>query len=676
MADLRSILGGPWSPPAQKILDRPEVQLANVIREAGLLAPEQIIIDGQIHRFTTGTKGKSGETDKSGYYVVFPDSIMPSGCFGDWRSDIRQNWHADVGRELTPAENIAFAHRSREAQILRDAERKKSQEVASDVVSQIWSKGMGADPDHPYLSRKQIQPHGARITGDGRLMVPLFSEDGELCSIQYISQDGTKRYHDGASTGRNFWQIGTNDEPGTIYIAEGYATASSIHEATNRLVIIAYSASNLVPVLEIMREKYGKEQDIVIVADNDASGTGQRYAEQAAAKYGARIVMPPMLPGRQQTDANDYVVAGQDLALLLNPAKIEWLIHADEFSAQPAPISWLIKHWAQKDALMMIHGPSGGGKTFVVLDWCLRIASNMAEWANNKVNHGPIVYLAGEGHHGLRGRVAAWKHHHKVAKLNMWLSKAGCDLNTSQGYMQVVEHISQLPAPPVLIVVDTLHRFLSGDENSAQDAKTMLDACAKLMQEYNCSVALVHHTGVSEDAQHRARGSSAWKGALDIEVSIVPGSATTPLQIIQRKSKDAELAQTIHAELLQVAIPGWIDEDGEQVTSAVINIVDAPVTQDKPESKLSRFKKQIEAAWFDSGAEMRSDIPYISRSGMGQYLAKNGRKERTILNDMNASRQENIIGALLLGEIIEPFEHGWIVKNMVLASIMKIQACG
>jgi putative DNA primase/helicase len=95
------------------------------------------------------------------------------------------------------------------------------------------------------------------------------------------------------------------------------------------------------------------------------------------------------------------------------------------------------------------------------------------------------------------------------------------------------------PNPPEIIVVDTLHRFLDGDENSAADAKSMLDACAALINEFGASVILVHHTGVNAEAQHRARGSSAWRGALDVEISVVPGET---IEIIQRKSKDAEEA--------------------------------------------------------------------------------------------------------------------------------------
>jgi hypothetical protein len=105
----------------------------------------------------------------------------------------------------------------------------------------------------------------------------------------------------------------------------------------------------------------------------------------------------------------------------------------------------------------------------------------------------------------------------------------------------------------------------------------MLDACAMLMAEFNCTIILVHHTGVSEETQHRARGSSAWRGALDIEISIVPAKGEAPMEIIQRKSKDAELAATLYATLEKVIIPGWFDEDGEPVTSAVLVQAGEPI---------------------------------------------------------------------------------------------------
>jgi hypothetical protein len=579
-------------------------------------------------------------------------------------------WRADVGRKLTQTEEMSHAKRLAEAKALRDAALERQHQVASDTVEKIWTGAQAALPDHPYLAKKGIQTHGARATGDGRLVLPLYDSDGTLATLQYIDHEGGKLYHPGGQTGGKFWMVGSLDEPGTLFVAEGFATAATIHETTDRPVVVAYSASNLVPVTGTLREMYGATQDIVIVADQDNSGVGQRYAEQASAKYGARMVMPPILG-----DANDYAQAGHDLAGLLMPVKDDWLIPADDFCAQPSPISWLVKRWIQSQALVMVHGPSGGGKTFVVLDWCLRMASGIEDWAGHKVRQGNVVYLAGEGHHGLRGRVAAWKHHHQAGKLAMWLSKDGCDLNTPTGYLKVVEQVRMLKDRPSVIVVDTLHRFLQGDENSAQDAKTMLDACNALMMEFNCSVILVHHTGVSDEAQHRARGSSAWRGALDIEISIVPGKDNVPMQIVQRKSKDAELAETIHVELQQVAIPGWRDEDNQQVTSAVIVQAEAP-TAPKKESKLDAHRKAFENAWWGTGAEIREGLPYVSRSALKDKLAADGRKPRTIENDLSAAYPEKLIGALILSEIISPLEHGWMVIDEVQASAMMMRKGG
>jgi len=667
MADLSNILGGPWSPPTKIEPEPVEVQLANAMEAAGIAPPPSIEIDGKLHRFRSGARGTPGKGDKTGWYIIFPDGI-PAGRFGCWRAGVEVTFRADIGRNLTDAEQMLHARRLSEAVRLRDAEIKRQREVAADTVETIWADGALAEPSHPYLSRKRIDVHGARITGDGRLMVPLYTPEGHIASIQYISDDGSKLYHSGGQTGGCYWMLGTMDEPGTLYVAEGFATAATIHQIMGRPCVVAYSASNLVPVTGHLRDRYGISQDIVIVADNDASGTGQKYADQASAKYGARAITIPV-----QGDANDYVNEGGDLKILLQPPVTDWLVPANEFSTKPAPIKWLVKHWLQDRALIMVHGPSGGGKTFAVLDWCLHIAAGKPDWFGHKVNPGAVVYLAGEGHHGMRSRIAAWLQHHEAGNLNMWVSKAGCDLNTAEGYSRVVEAVRGLPERPKAIVVDTLHRFLNGDENSAQDAKTMIDACNALMMEFDCSIILVHHTGVSEEAQHRARGSSAWKGALEIEISIVPAKGDSPMQIVQRKSKDAEEAKPVYANLGIVHINGWYDEDGEPVGSAVLVKADPPAETNK-ESKLASFKKFITTAWFDTGAEVDNGAPYISRSALMDYVKlKMDCSENTAKQHLKASDPKRLIGVLTVAEVVSPQGHGWAIICPELASGMMVR---
>jgi putative DNA primase/helicase len=190
MADLSNVLGGPWSPPPEKRIAPPEEQLRDAMLASGLEPPDELLLDGKIHRFKSGTKGSGSHGgDKPGWYLIFGDGV-PAGRFGCWRAGVEVTWRAEVGRKLTATEEMAHARRINESKVLREAAQERQHQVASETVEKIWLSGVAAHPDHPYLKRKGIGAHGARVTGDGRLVVPWFSEDGELSSLQYIDHDG------------------------------------------------------------------------------------------------------------------------------------------------------------------------------------------------------------------------------------------------------------------------------------------------------------------------------------------------------------------------------------------------------------------------------------------------------------------------------------------------------
>ena len=666
MADLTAILGAPFIAPAPlsaPYTAAPEVQLQDAIRGAGIEPPDSVYLDGVLHRFSTAKGGS--KANKNGWYIGYSDGV-PAGVFGDWAMpDRSHNWRADIGRRLSAGEEIANLKRMEQAKKLRDAEREKTRADAAETVGNLWAQAQDAPADHPYLERKGVKPHGAKVTGDGRLMLPLFNADGELRSLQYIAHDGGKLYHTGGQTGACFWQIGSTDGAKTVYIAEGFATAATVHEAARKPCLVAFSAFNLAPVAVAARERFGALCEIVIVADNDESGAGEKGARKAAEKIGARIVMPP-----QTGDANDYAAAGGDVAGLLAPMASGdgWAIPMAQFVAQPEPVRWLIKGWLQAQALHMVHGMSGGGKTFAVLDMVLRIAADKPmAWMGCKVKPGAVFYLAGEGHSGLKARIKGWQHRHGVESLAAWITRDGCDLNTPQGLQKVVGAIRSNDMKPAIIVVDTLHRFLSGDENSAQDAKTMLDACAALMSEFNCAVLLVHHTGVNEEAQHRARGSSAWRGALDIEISVVPSKGDgAPLSIVQRKSKDAELAAPIFATLDSVAVPGWFDDEGAQVTTACLSEQVEPPAKgaNKAEIKLHEHQTTMRGAWEHSGAEIVNGCPYITRSAAKDYLIQRLELTPATAKKYTAANSEGmLVQVLLQAEVIKEHEAGWLVTK-------------
>ena len=512
MADLSNVLGGPWSPPHIKLLDPPEVQLLNAILEAGLAKPDKPIeLDGQMHRFNSGSKGAKGY-DKSGWYIAYPDGV-PAGRFGCWRLGLDQVWRADIGRKLTASEEMANVRRVSESRAVRDAALERQHQVASDTVEKIWTTANSASAEHPYLAKKGISVHGARITGDGRLMVPLYDQDGSLASLQYIDHEGGKLYHPGGQTGGKFWMLGTTDEPGTLYVAEGFATAATIHETTDRPVVVAYSASNLVPVTGTLREIYGATQDIVIVADNDKSGVGQRYAEQASAKYGARMVMPAI-----EGDANDYAQAGHDLSALLiqqtGSAVIDKLkvVFGDQLGSEYEAPDELVEGLMTIGSSVVVYGDSNSGKTF----WALSVATAIATGTDcygRKTDPGLVVYLASESPSSIRSRMQAIKKYHGCNLENLAMVPVPMNFyngdQDAQDVIELVRAIEQIKKKRVrLIIGDTLARMSAGaNENSGEDMGPVMARFDQVAQSTGAALMIIHHNG--KDA---AKGARGWSG--------------------------------------------------------------------------------------------------------------------------------------------------------------------
>jgi len=678
MADLSKVLGGPWAPPPEKLVAPAETQLIDAMRAAGLEPPNEILMDGKIHRFRSGTKGSPGHGDKPGWYLVFGDGI-PAGRFGCWRAGMEITWRADVGRKLTEFEEMAHARRINESKVLREAAQERQHQVASETVEKIWLSGGAAHPDHPYLKRKGIQTHGVRITGDGRLMVPLYDADGTLSTLQYIDEDGGKLYHPGGQTGGKFWMVGSLDEPGTLFVAEGFATAATIHETTDRPVVVAYSASNLVPVTGTLREMYGATQDIVIVADHDQSGVGQRYAEQASAKYGARMVMPPILG-----DANDYAQAGHDLAGLLiqqtGTAVIDKLkvVFGDQLGSDYEAPDELVEGLMTIGSSVVVYGDSNSGKTF----WALSVATAIAtgtECYGRKTDPGLVVYLASEAPASIRSRMQAIKKFHGCNLEN--LAMVPVPMNFYSGdqdahdVIELVRAVEQIKGRPVrLIIGDTLARMSAGaNENSGEDMGPVMARFDQVATATGAALMIIHHNG--KDAAKGARGWSGIRAHIDTEIEVTEKDGTRSVTVTKQRELPSK-GDTIYFKL-EIIEMGTTKFGGAATTCVAVPDDDATTTKPhKKPSKHDENNRTVERAWWSSGAEERNGLPYLSRSSLRDLLVKDGMSERTAKNKTEASRQDGIIAQMLNAGTIEPFEHGWIFINESQVSAMMMQKNG
>ncbi len=272
------------------------MQFTNAIQETGITPPNSIIADGKIHRFSSNGKAK----DESGWYVFHSDGIA-AGSFGDWRTGESKTWCAESGHQLTPSELAAHKVQLESIKAKREADDFKTKAEAKVRANEIWAQSL-AFAKHSYLSNKGVKAYGIKQSGDA-LVIPLRA-DGEIQSLQFIDADGTKKFLIGGRIKGCYHSIGKPQ--GVIYIAEGYATAASIHEATGEAVVVAFNAGNLKTVAESLRDKFPAIK-LVICADDDLSGVGLVKANEAAKLVNADVVMPDFGDNRPDgvSDFND-----------------------------------------------------------------------------------------------------------------------------------------------------------------------------------------------------------------------------------------------------------------------------------------------------------------------------------------------------------------------------------
>lgn len=275
--------------------------LREVMEAEGIFTRDPLISDGRLHRIHVEGDRRGS---RNGWYVLHADPIA-SGAFGSWQLGITKTWHCAELRHAGVEARSVLQELLSEAERQRHVEETLSRERARSKAEKIWARAKPAPADHPYLTRKQVRSHELRASC-GRLLVPLYDAGGVLRSLQFIAGDGTKLFLARGVVRGCFYLMGVPN--GKLFLAEGYATAATIREATKEAVAVAFNASNLVQVAKALRQKF-ENLPIVIAADNDHStdgNPGMAKALEAARAVGAKIAVPHFHDTHSRgTDFND-----------------------------------------------------------------------------------------------------------------------------------------------------------------------------------------------------------------------------------------------------------------------------------------------------------------------------------------------------------------------------------
>ena len=243
------------------------------------------VSDGEFHRFK-----RPDDKRHNGWYVYNGDH----GAFGNWKSGINVKW--SERRQLSDQERRDLERKIAVERKARREECLKRQQAAAEEARRIWQLAVPVTV-HPYLEKKLIQPHGIRQSGDA-LLIPMY-RDRELRSVQRIFPTGQKRFLKDGDTYATYYPIGNLN--GRLWIAEGFATAASVFEATGNATSCAFSGLNMAKVAKAFRKQFA-ELDIRIAGDKG----GERYADEAMIACLGKAAIPVFDVGDDGTDWNDF----------------------------------------------------------------------------------------------------------------------------------------------------------------------------------------------------------------------------------------------------------------------------------------------------------------------------------------------------------------------------------
>lgn len=282
------------------------------IEAQGLLLNEDPIMDGKIKRVPV-IGDKRGK--KSGAYVGYTDGV-PAGFIQNHKTGIKENWKA-IGYEFSNGLTKEDVERQKLINQSKRLERQKEQEVEHETASieaqETFKNANNATNEHPYLKSKGVKNYHLKIDDKGNLLMPLKDINGKHWTNQKININfkGFNKY--GKKEG-NFFIIGNQNlqHEKELIIVEGYATGATIHEATQKTVIVAIDSGNLIPVTEEINKKY-PNSTILIAADNDEiqelkgkENVGVKKALEAAQKTDRNITYPSFSTEEIKANYTDF----------------------------------------------------------------------------------------------------------------------------------------------------------------------------------------------------------------------------------------------------------------------------------------------------------------------------------------------------------------------------------
>lgn len=235
-----------------------------------------------------------------------------------------------------------------------------------------------------------------------------------------------------------------------------------------------------------------------------------------------------------------------------------------DLTIEPPPMKWLVEDLICQGDVNLLIGAPGLGKSWLMMDLAIGVAGGKANWLDRPIKqNGPVIYVDEENpedivYHrfrklGLNQRTA--NNVHYLYRPGIWLNKEP-DILLEEA----------LEIEPALIILDSLSRIHSEDENNANKmAELFRNGIQPLARETGASVVVIHHTIKAEDAGsfQRARGSGDISAVVDSAFDVRGSDRAGAFSISQYKSRRRLGGNIINLKLKDVGDKVVIETTGD-----------------------------------------------------------------------------------------------------------------
>ena len=293
----------------------PRDEFAEALRSIGcVVSGEHPMMDGKKHRISVEGE-KLSEKAGSGFYVGHLDG-HPAGYVKNNKTGVDMKWKSK-GYALDPEQKARLQAEAADKLQARTAEQERLQEQTAQRVAKQMVHLLPVIAPTTYMQTKGIEPQAGVFTDkEGReTYIPATDTDGKQWTMQYIQEDGTKRFAKDSRKEGCFHAIGGLDalsKAPALVIGEGYATASSLQQTLGFATVAAFDSGNLLPVAKALHAKF-PDKPILIAGDDDRHleatqgiNPGRSKAEEAAKAVGGKALLPIFAPGEQAAEPKGF----------------------------------------------------------------------------------------------------------------------------------------------------------------------------------------------------------------------------------------------------------------------------------------------------------------------------------------------------------------------------------